>query len=387
METYAAVMTKQASGAISTIQLTGRQAEEILRGIFQPLPAEFKTGEIFVGEITDGDKRIDQAAVGCEGEDSFAIHCHGNPLICEMIMDLLAQKGAELTDADTLRTKTTNSEDCPDTISLEAELEYPHTPTLFAAKLVLKQSQAGLKQSAEQIIENFPDISAEQIRGKFERILADTEIAEKLVRGCDIIMAGPANSGKSTLLNSLAGSQKAIVTPHKGTTRDWITSTIKISNLVINLTDTAGLDKTLTEAPDSQAQQNVNSLLENACLVLVVLDINAQVPDFNNEFMDILKTKKTLTVLNKKDLPEKLNIEKLPYFLQNAVKVSAARESGFEELTARITNILKTDTIQPETPICFTARQRQICAQITECKDKNRMRSLITELLTGKICV
>jgi tRNA modification GTPase len=200
-------------------------------------------------------------------------------------------------------------------------------------------------------------------------------------------MAGPANSGKSTLLNSLAGSQKAIVTPHKGTTRDWITSTIKISNLVINLTDTAGLDKTLTEAPDSQAQQNVNSLLENACLVLVVLDINAQVPDFNNEFMDILKTKKTLTVLNKKDLPEKLNIEKLPYFLQNAVKVSAARESGFEELTARITNILKTDTIQPETPICFTARQRQICAQITECKDKNRMRSLITELLTGKICV
>jgi hypothetical protein len=131
-------MTKQASGAISTIQLTGRQAEEILRGIFQPLPAEFKTGEIFVGEITDGDKRIDQAAVGCEGEDSFAIHCHGNPLICEMIMDLLAQKGAELTDADTLRTKTTNSEDCPDTISLEAELEYPHTPTLFAAKLVLK---------------------------------------------------------------------------------------------------------------------------------------------------------------------------------------------------------------------------------------------------------
>lgn len=387
METYAAVMTKQASGAVSTIQLTGGQAEEILRQIFSPPAAEFKTGRIFVGEIRDGDKRIDQVAIGCERKDSFAIHSHGNPLICEMIMDLLAQKGAELTDADTLRAKTANPEDCPDTITLEAELEYPHTPTLFAAKLVLKQSQAGLKQSAEDIIKNFPDISAEQIHRQFKQILANTETAERLVRPCDIIIAGPANSGKSTLLNSLAGSKKAIVTPHKGTTRDWITSTIKISNLVINLTDTAGLDKTLTEAPDSQAQQNVTALLENACLVLVVLDINEPVPAFSSEFLDILNNKKTLTVLNKKDLPEKLETEKLPSFLQNTAKISAVRQSGFEELTAQIAKILKTDTIQPETPICFTARQKQICNRITECEDKNRLRPLITELLTGKICV
>ncbi len=89
MNTHAALMTGKGTGAISTIEIFGDCALDVLRKIFKPVgtrPVQFKPGEILLGTICDDVETIDQITLGCEGPETFAIHCHGNPLIVEMIM-------------------------------------------------------------------------------------------------------------------------------------------------------------------------------------------------------------------------------------------------------------------------------------------------------------
>ena len=98
MSAYAAVMTGRGVGAIATVCVIGEGAGEILTSIFKPAGksnAQFEVGKILLGTIVDGEKVIDQVVIGCEAENEFAINCHGNPLIVEMIMELLVKHGAE----------------------------------------------------------------------------------------------------------------------------------------------------------------------------------------------------------------------------------------------------------------------------------------------------
>ena len=103
MKTLAAVTTSKGIGAISSIQITGQGAEAIINKIFKSggvREPNFAVGNILVGNIIDGQQIIDHVVVACEGESNFAINCHGNPIIVEMIMKLLKDNGAELTTAE-----------------------------------------------------------------------------------------------------------------------------------------------------------------------------------------------------------------------------------------------------------------------------------------------
>ena len=105
MSIFAAVTTGKGTGAISTVQIFGDSAEAVIKKVFKPAgtkPSKFKTGDILLGTITDGAEVIDQVTIGCEGPDTFAINCHGNPLIVEIIMQLLQQHGANLVTAEQL---------------------------------------------------------------------------------------------------------------------------------------------------------------------------------------------------------------------------------------------------------------------------------------------
>ena len=108
MSTFAAVMTGKGTGAISTIQIFGDSAEVLIKKIFKSAggkPAILKPGKILLGTIIDGTETIDQVIIGCETTHSFAINCHGNPLIVADIMKLLAQQGATLLTSQELLAK------------------------------------------------------------------------------------------------------------------------------------------------------------------------------------------------------------------------------------------------------------------------------------------
>ncbi|GAI47024.1 unnamed protein product, partial [marine sediment metagenome] len=158
-----------------------------------------------------------------------------------------------------------------------------------------------------------------------------SQTAKLIIAGCTMVIAGPPNSGKSTLLNCICGKQKAIVTDIKGTTRDWVSAKCQIGSLSAELIDTAGLDEKLAATPENilakKSQEKTARILEQADLVLLVLDNSQPIDQLDGRLIEKITGKlvlseaegKILTVLNKSDLPAKLNAAKLPQIFADTV--------------------------------------------------------------------
>ncbi|MHC4186438.1 MAG: GTPase, partial [Planctomycetota bacterium] len=248
MGTFAAVMTGQGTGAISTIEVLGDGAAAVIERIFEPAHGDTATsepGRILLGTIADGAETIDQVVLGCADAEDFAINCHGNPLIVEMIMELLDRQGAELISAEQLLAKRLTGQQGLNTIAAEARLAQAKAMTLEGTKIILNQIEGGLNKRARRWLENMDRTGLEQIKAEAEEILSDSRTAKLIIKGCTAVITGPPNSGKSTLLNYLCGKQKAIVTDIKGTTRDWVSARCQVGPLSVELIDTAGLDESL----------------------------------------------------------------------------------------------------------------------------------------------
>ena len=132
-------MTGKGTGAISTVQIFGDSSEAIVKKIFKPAgtkTVEFKTGEILLGKILDGDETIDQVTIGCEGQNCFAIHCHGNPLIVTDIMKMLQRCGSVLLTTEQLLIKILSSQKAVNTIAIEARLKQLKSKTIEGTKLM-----------------------------------------------------------------------------------------------------------------------------------------------------------------------------------------------------------------------------------------------------------
>ena len=410
MNIFAAVMTGKGTGAISTIQLFGDSAGSLLQKLFKPIsskPAEFKTGKILLGTITEAGETIDQVTIGCEEQNSFAINCHGNPLIVARVMELLQQHGAKLLTAEQLLAKTLSAQEPINTIALEAKLIQPKAETIHGAKILNNQIDAGLSEKTAKWLENINAISLKKIKSEAEQILQNSQPAKLIITGCTVAIAGPPNSGKSTLLNYLAGRQKAIVTDIKGTTRDWVSARCQIEPLALKLIDTAGLDEKLAATPkdtiEKAAQKKSAQILKQADLVLLILD-NSQTNDqLDKHLLEKIAGKlvlseacpehsrraeaKVLTVLNKSDLPAKFDTGKLPKALANTVQISAKVGTGIENLAEKILQLCGVADFDLKTAICFTNRQENLLKQLKNVKSKQQAASIITELLNGQVSV
>ncbi len=385
MSVFAAVMTGKGTGAIATIQLYGDSATDILKRILPPQPQkpiEFTTGKILLAVIKSGDKTIDQVTIGCEGNNTYAINCHGNPLIVEEIMQLLRQYGVELLTAEQLLYKTSAENNI---IAIEAKLTLPKIKTIQGTQIILNQIDSGLTASAKNWLQNPP----EKIAAEAQNIIDKSKIAKFIIFGCQIVLAGPPNTGKSALLNQLCGRQKAIVADIKGTTRDWVSANCQIGSLAIELIDTAGLDDKLASDIEKAAQQTAMELVSQADIVLLVLDNSEPANQIGKSFTNILTNKKVLAVLNKSDLPfvaqRSGNLSCLfeTGNMPNAVSISAKLGTGIDYLCDEIQRLAGVENFDPNQPVCFTARQEQLLTQLTKGKSKEAAHSLITELLSG----
>jgi tRNA modification GTPase len=206
-----------------------------------------------------------------------------------------------------------------------------------------------------------------------------------------MVLSGPPNSGKSTLLNCLCGKQKAIVTDIRGTTRDWVGARCRIGSLSVELIDTAGLDEepvaTSQNILEKKSQQKTAQILEQADLVLLVLDNSQPVNQLDGQLIEKIAGKKILTVLNKSDLPTGFDTGKLPRILADTVRISAKLSTGIENLIEKIRQICGVADFDLQAEVCFTSRQENLLKQLEKAKSKEQAASIITELLNGRLSV
>ena len=392
VDCFAAVMTGKGTGAISTIQVFGDSAGDVIGKIFEPAgkgPAKFETGKILLGTIHDGEKIIDQVTIGCEQARTIAINCHGNPLIVETIMQLLRRHGVEILDPEQLQIKILSEQKNGNTIAAEAKLCRPKAKTLEGTKIIANQFNAGLCKTAQDWLEHIKEIPLEEICNQASRILRDSQIAKLIIYGCTAVLTGPPNSGKSSLLNCLSGREKAIVTDIKGTTRDWVRAQCRLDYLSLELIDTAGLDEQIPASENTiekAALKKTTEILEKADLVLLVLDNNQPADQLEMQLIEKIADRKVVTVLNKSDLPAGFDTKKLPKFLSNTVLTSATEGTGIENLTEKIRRTCGVVDFDLRTAVCFTDRQENLLKQLTTA-ESNQAISVITELLNGWLCV
>lgn len=377
MNAKAAVTTEKGISAISGIRITGAGAGRIIEKIFRTNSRKkisLKTGDVLVGDIVDGANVIDHVVVACEDENEFSISCHGNPLITEAVMKLLKSSGAELKTIEALLAEKIRAE-AENAIEAEARFEQLKAASLTGVKLIAAQAGSGLAKTAKQWLEGAVDLKEiiQQCRG----ILADSEKAKYFIAGGRAVIAGAPNSGKSTLLNLLAGRQKAIVTDIAGTTRDWISVKCRVGEVPIEFFDTAGLDQVLAEKSDIEhrSQQAAMELIDGSDVVLYVNDAGERTEAVCPEW---LKDKKVLIVQNKCDLLSKLQKRELS---SGDIQISAKNGEGLEALCRSILKVLAAGEISDDAVICFTKRQKELLASLLNTEDALKSKTIIMDLL------
>lgn len=407
-ETSVCVLTARGMAAIASVALAGEGAPAILETIFrtgkpearsnsagmgdpaaadasrkvpQPVASarRFCEGTVLHGSIVDGDRVIDEVVVGCEPEGMFVIHCHGNPLLVEQLVKLCQSHGAALIHAEQFYANRLRAQS-ETMIEAEAKLALQTCATVAGAKIIAAQLTDGLLPAVQGWLAGLDERQLPQLWAECHQVLRKTSRARFLLNRCRIVLVGPPNSGKSTLLNQLAGKEEVIVSDMAGTTRDWVKITCRIGPLLADIYDTAGLDAELMQQDvDITAQKLALDLVRSADMNIFVYDVTQEAQAQSLIFL--LGGFKGIIAANKCDL---LTGRQRDGIYSKYVRLSAVNGDGIEQLTDRLLAALKVADFNPRTPVCFTDRQLHILRQLLHTKEKPEARLHLEALLSGE---
>ena len=373
-DTIAAISTAQGVGAISIIRVSGTDAIKIVSKIFSNkkfLGAPSHT--IHYGYIMDGDERIDEVLVTImrapktfTKEDIVEINAHGGIMTTDKILELLLFNGCRLAEPGEF-TKRAFLNGRIDLTEAEGVMDLINSKTDISRKIALNQvggnvssmisdlrdELAGIIANIEVNIdypeyEDIEEMTIEKINSnlselesKIDKILKESKNGEILTNGIKTAIVGKPNVGKSSLLNRLIGEDKAIVTDIQGTTRDSVEATLRIDNLILNLIDTAGIRKT-EDVVESIGVDKSLKLIDEADLILFVVNYNEKLSHDDLVILDKLKDKNYITIVNKTDLDKKIDDDKL----SNVVYVSALNDDNIDEIGNKIKKLFDLEKIE-----------------------------------------
>ena len=350
-------------GGVGVIRISGSDTKAIATALLGKIPENrFATKSSFIDEsgnpLDHGLALFFLGPASYTGEDTLELHCHGSPVVLDQVLKRVLRLGAglarpgEFTERAFLNGKL-------DLAQAESVADLINSQTQAAAKFALRSLSGVFSKEIDDLsrrIEtvrvlveatiDFSDEPVDDLNGDQLRLYI-TEISEKirktldrsrpgllLSQGATIVIAGPPNAGKSSLLNAFAGSEKAIVSPHAGTTRDLIEAHIDLGGIPVHMVDTAGL-RTSDDDIEAEGVRRARETIEAADLVLCVLDDSDPASSRFELYSEIGRTVKQITVFNKSDLSGRL-MGDASDDTNTAVAVSAKNGTGIKQLTEAV---------------------------------------------------
>ena len=375
-DTIAAIATAPGEGGIGIIRISGDRSLEVAEQIFKsksnkPIK-EYNTRTLIYGNIVDEDKIIDEVLVAYmkgpnsyTAEDVIEINCHGGFISVKKILELILSKDVRLADEGEFtkraflngRIDLSQAEAIIDVIKSKTDVAHEvaqsHLEGALAKKIkelrmsiteVLAHLTVSIdfsEEDVEEITYNTLKEKSEEIRKEIKKLYDTAESGKILRDGLKTVIVGKPNVGKSSLLNSILGENRAIVTDIAGTTRDVIEEFVNIKGIPLKIVDTAGIRET-ENVVEKIGVEKSKEYLNLADLVIMVLDSSRKLDCEDIEILENLKNKKSIVLLNKTDLENKIEIDKVKEYIDeyNIIKISALRHEGIEQLQEKIEDMV-----------------------------------------------
>ena len=377
-DTIAAVSTAMAPAGIGIVRISGNDAFEVADRVFRAKKegkklSAVKSHTIHYGWITEGEEVIDEVLVMVmkgpktyTGENTVEIDCHGGVLAVKKVLEAVLHAGARAADpgeftkraflngrrpmagGEPLKNALTQAEAVMDVISAKSAYALKSSESQLRGtvkkairtireKLIYEIAfiESALDDPEHISLDGYPErlavVVAEQ-KKQVEKLLASADEGKMIQEGIKTVILGKPNAGKSSLLNLLAGEEKAIVTDIAGTTRDVLEENLVLKGISLRILDTAGIRKTA----DTVEKIGVDRALEHAKdadLILYVVDASVPLDENDAKIMEILKGRKAIVLLNKSDLTAVIEKEEMEQKTgAPVISISAREETGMEEL-------------------------------------------------------
>lgn len=378
-DTIAAISTASGVGAISIIRVSGKDAIKIVNSVFSSDLLNVDSHTINYGHIVNNNEIIDEVLVSVmkapktfTKEDIVEVNAHGGIATTTKILELLLVKGARLAEAGEF-TKRAFLNGRIDLTEAEGIMDLINSKTENARKLALNEVSGkvsklihNLRDKIAYLLANIevnidypeyddidevtiPEIKEKltSIKNEINKILRESENGRMIKEGVKTAIIGRPNVGKSSILNKLLGENKAIVTDVQGTTRDIVEGSIVLDGIILNLVDTAGIRET-DDIVESIGVNKSLDLIEEAELILFVLDNNSELTFEDKQILEKIKDKNHVIIVNKSDLENKLGK------ISDAIYISALNDEDIDVIKDEIKKLFKLDKIEIDNPTYLT---------------------------------
>lgn len=401
MSTIAAVGTPHGKGGVAMIRISGEDAFSVAERIFVPANkerfAKRKSGCTYYGSFADEGGVFDDgicilfaSPASFTGEDVAELYCHGGILVTQKLLSAALKNGATIAGPGEFTRRAfingkitlTQAEAIGGIIDSKSEKHLSVSARQANGSLsrALDSVYTDLRLLAASVYafidypdEDMTDVSIEEMRERLtdckkrlDRLAGSHTYGRAISEGVITAIVGKPNTGKSSLLNALCGEERAIVTDVAGTTRDVVTETVRLGDLILRLSDTAGIRES-DDKVEMIGIERSKKAIDEAELILAVFDMSRPLDDDDKRIIDSIvssgKEAKTVCILNKIDIADDLNI-KLPF--EKTLTASAKSGEGIDSLVNTVSLMFGAGEIGENDEIVVNARQ---CAAVVNASN------------------